>query len=318
MEVTVTKLDGHDVEVSLADGRRGVVPLKELLGEPAPGDIQRAAVLAREDSRGRVCLSVAWARAVEAWEAAEAAHREGGTLHGRVAKAVKGGYVVDVGVRAFLPRSLVGELEGAPDSLIGEEVEVTVHEIARDEDRLVVSRRDVQRREQRLAEKAAWGRIQVGQRRSGRVVSVEDYGAKIDLDPLRGLVHRSELTWGRLAHPSDIVSKGDEVEVLVLEVSRSKRRISLSLRQAHPHPFEGIEPGEVRDATVVKVLDYGAFVCIDGTAAEGLVHVSEISTIPGARADQLVVPREQLRVKVLSVDRERNRMALSVLQAVEA
>jgi ribosomal protein S1 len=181
----------------------------------------------------------------------------------------------------------------------------------------VVSRRDVQRREQRRLEKAAWSDIAVGQSRSGVVVAVEDYGAKVDLEPLRGLIHRSELTWGRMGHPSDVVAVGERVEVLVLEVSRSKRRIALSLRQTRTHPFEGLEPGGMHDAVVVKVLDYGVFVRLEGVGAEGLVHVSELSTIPGARADQLVVPGEQLRVRVLSVDRERNRLALSVLQAME-
>jgi ribosomal protein S1 len=317
VEVTVADLGDDEVEVRLADGRTGVVPRRELSTEPAVGDRTLAAVLAREDPRGRVCLSVAWARSVEAWDRAEAAQREGTTLVGAVTKEVKGGYVVDLGVRAFLPRSLVGVLEGEPSSLVGQQVEVSVHELARDDDRLVVSRRDVQRRAQRRAEKAAWSGIEVGQRRSGVVVAVEDYGAKVDLEPLRGLVHRSELSWGRLGHPSEAVAVGDRVEVVVLEVSRSKRRIALSLRQAGPHPFEGLEPGDVREAVVVKVLDYGVFTRIEGSEAEGLVHVSELSTLPGARADQLVVPGEQLRVKVLSVDRERNRLALSVLQAVE-
>lgn len=313
--MTVNRLGDSDVEVRLADGRVGVVPRRELPEVPAVGDRIRVAVLAREDPRGRVLMSAAWAAAVEAWDRVEAAHREGATLHGSVTKEVKGGYVVDVGVRAFLPRSLVGTIEG--EALVGSEVELSVHEIDRDEDRLVVSRRDVQKRERRRAEKEAWSEIEVGQRRTGVVLAVEDYGAKVDLDPLAGLVHRSELTWGRMGHPSEIVAVGDRVEVVVLEVSRSKRRIALSIRQAGAHPFEGLEPGEVREAVVVKVLDYGAFVRIEGGEAEGLVHVSEISMLPGARADQLVVPGEQLRVKVLSVDRERNRLALSVLQAVE-
>jgi ribosomal protein S1 len=316
VDVTVADVGEDEVEVRLADGRAGVVPRRELLTPPEVGEQARAAVLAREDPRGRVCLSVAWARTVEAWDRAEAAHREGSTLNGTVTKEVKGGFVVDLGVRAFLPRSLAGVLEADSPTLVGSRIEVSVHEVVPEDDRLVVSRRDVQRREQRRLEKAAWSDIAVGQRRSGVVVAVEDYGAKVDLAPLRGLIHRSELTWGRMGHPSDVVTVGEPVEVLVLEVSRSKRRIALSLRQTRPHPFEGLEPGGVHDAVVVKVLDYGVFARLEGTGAEGLVHVSELSTIPGARADQLVVPGEQLRVKVLSVDRERNRLALSVLQAV--
>jgi len=318
VDVTLVSVGDKEVEVRLADGRTGVVPRADFTGPlavPEEGEPLRAAVLVREDPKGRVTLSAAWARKLDAWSAVEKAVAEGTTLHGTVAKEVKGGFVVDVGVRAFLPRSMVGEVDGPLAGLVGTVVEVAVSEVDRPNDRLVVSRRDVQRREQRKAEKSAWAAISVGQRRRGRVVSVQDYGAKVDLDPLRGLVHRSELTWGRMGHPSDVVSVGDEVEVLVLDISRSKRRIGLSLRQAVPHPFDTVEVGEVRAGTVVRVLDYGAFVRLDGTDAEGLAHVTEISALPGQRADQLVVPGEELRVKVLSVDKERNRMALSVLQA---
>lgn len=314
----MTEVSGDDVEVRLADGRAGVVPLKDFPVAPEVGQGERAAVLAREDPRGRVFMSVAWARTIEAWDAAEAAHSEGTTLRGRVAREVKGGLVVDVGIRAFLPRSLVGSVEGAPGELLGTEIEVAVHEVDRDRDRLVVSRRDVQRREQRRVEKAAWAEIEVGQRRTGTICSVEDYGVKVDLHPLKGLVHRSELTWGRARPPSEVVAVGDEIEVVVLEVSRSKRRIALSSRQAAPHPFEGVEPGQLHDAVVTSVVDYGAFVRLAGTSAEGLVHVSELSHLPAARADQLVVPGEELRVTVVSVDRERGRLALSVLKAAES
>jgi ribosomal protein S1 len=320
VDVTVDAVGDKEVAVRLADGRPGVVARADFDAaghEPSDvGSVIRGAVLAREDPRDRVVLSASWARKADAWTAVEASRAGGGDLRGTVAAEVKGGLVVDVGVRAFMPRSLVGEVEGGPAALVGTEVAVAVVEADRARDRLVVSRREVQRRGRRDAEKEAWAGLAEGQRRTGRVVSVEDYGAKVALGPLQGLVHRSELSWGRIGHPSEVVAVGDEVEVLVLEVRRTKRRIGLSMRRVAPHPLDGVEVGSVHAGTVTTVVDYGCFVRLDGIGAEGLVHVSEISELPGARADQLVVPGEELTVKVLSVDRERNRLALSVTQAL--
>jgi len=285
-----------------------------------------------------------------------------------VVREVKGGLVVDVGLRAFLPTSLIGEVEipteqptppdqagqvdqtGQPDQadqtgqadqtepsgsdhvaseeatsdrppttvsiadpsrLVGRDVEVLVTEADRARDRLVVSRRDLLRRRRRDEEKQRFGALKPGKRVTGRVVSVADYGAVVDLGGVRGLVHRSELSWERFGTPADVMSVGDEVEVEVLDVNRSKKRVSLSRRNVVPDPYADVEPGQIVPAVITRVVEYGAFARLE-SGAEGLIHMSELSEVPGYRPDQLVVPGESVTVKVMDVDRGRHRVGLSV------
>lgn len=313
VEVTVTSVGEREVEVRLADGRPGVIDRPEFEGPVSVGDVVEAAQLAREDPRQRARLSVAWARKQRAWERVETALAEGTPITGTVTAKIKGGAVVDVGLRGFLPTSLVNDTPGTDvATLIGTEVEVLVTEVDRAKERIVVSIRDLQRRRRRHQEKELLRSLQPGARVQGTVVSTADYGAVVDLGGARGLVHRSELTWGRLESVEAVVSVGDRIEVVVLDVNRSKRRISLSLRATSPDPFQGIEVGAIESATVVRVVDYGAFVRLDSNGAEGLVHLTELTDVPGYRPDQLVTPGEQLMVKVLQLDPERRRLALSV------
>lgn len=313
VEVTVAAVLDKEVEVRLADGRAGVVPRGEFDGAVAVGDVVEAAQLAREDPRQRAVLSVSWARKQRAWQRVEAAHAEGTPLTGTVTQQIKGGAVVDVGLRGFLPSSLVSDVPGTDVStLVGTEVEVLVTEVDRPKERIVVSIRDLERRRRRAAEKELLASLAPGARATGRVVSIADYGAVVDLGGARGLIHRSELTWGRLESIESIVSVGDEVEVVVLDVNRSKRRIGLSLRATRPDPYESLEVGAIESSTVVRVVEYGVFVRLDDSGAEGLVHISELSDVPGYRPDQLVAPGEQIMVKVLEFDRKRRRLALSV------
>lgn len=317
----------------LADGRTGVIDRRDFPTPPSVGETIAAAVLSRDDDRrGRVALSHRWARTEQGWQRVEKARHDQTPLTGRVTKEVKGGLVVDVGLRAFLPTSLIGEVDlpagddgderaaaddaptvriADPSTLVGHDVEVVVTEADRDRDRLVVSRRDLQRRRRRQEEKERLSSLRPGSRVTGRVVSVADYGAVVDLGGVRGLVHRSELSWQRFDSPADVVSVGDEVEVEVLDVNRSKKRIGLSLRATTPDPYEGIEVDQVVPAVVTRVVDYGAFARLD-SGAEGLIHMSELSEVPGTRPDQLVVPGDELTVKVLDVDRGRHRIGLSV------
>lgn len=362
VDVEIVRIDGAEVEVRLADGRAGVIDRRDFTAPPSVGETVPAAVLSRDDDRrGRVALSHRWARTELAWQGVEQALANHTPLSGRVVKEVKGGVVVDVGLRAFLPTSLIGDIEIAvpgdavpgdavpddavpddaapdraasesapepesipepepepvtvrvadPSALVGREVEVLVTEADRAKDRVVVSRRDLQRRQRRQEEKERFSSLQPGKRVSGRVVSVADYGAVVDLGGVRGLIHRSELSWGRIGEPSDVVSVADEVTAVVLDVNRSKKRIGLSLRRATPDPYEGIEVGAILPVVVTRVVEYGAFARLE-SGAEGLIHMSELSDVPGYRPDQLVVPGEDLMVKVLDVDRGRHRIALSV------
>ncbi|MEX0767374.1 MAG: S1 RNA-binding domain-containing protein [Microthrixaceae bacterium] len=312
-EVTVLNFNSKEVEVRLADGRTGVIPSAEFSGTAITGQAVAAAVLAREDPKGRPVLSHVWALKVAAWERLEAAKKTGSPVIATVTKKVKGGLIADVGLRGFVPTSLFSETPGVTaESLVGTEVAMVVVEIDRDADRVVLSIRDQERRARRAAEREAIKALTPGVKVSGRVVNVEEYGAVVDLGGLRGLIHRSELTWGRLERTEDFVKLGEEVEVVVLEVSKSKRRISLSLRQVHPDPLGLIEVGSIHEATVVRVVEYGAFARLDEGGAEGLIHLSELTELFGYRPDELVTPGEQVMVKVLEVNMKRRRMGLSV------
>ena len=314
VEVTIAAVHPDEVEVRLVDGRIGVIPRSEFAG-PAPiqlGETIEAALLARDDPKHRAVLSVSWARKQQAWERVEAARAGGEAITGKVTKAVKGGLVVDIGLRGFLPTSLIADSPGTdPSTLVGTEVEVLVMEVDRASDRIVVSIRDLERRRRRAKEKEALKSLAPGATANGRVVSVADYGAVVDLGGVRGLVHRSELTWGRLEKVEDIVSVGDRIDVVVLDVNKSKKRISLSLRGTTPDPLTQVEVGSIESATVVRVVDYGVFAQLD-SGAEGLVHITELSDVPGYRPEQLVTPGEQVMVKVLEVDKKRRRLSLSV------
>ena len=317
VEATVSAVHAKEVEVRLVDGRTGVIPRSEFGDRVAVGEVVEAALLARDDPKQRTVLSRSWAQRQRAWEQVDAARAEHTPLPGKVVKPVKGGLVVDVGLRAFLPASLFpeGMAPESAKSLVGQDVEVLVVESDRQSDRLVVSIRDLERRRRRTAERDRLRSLEPGRRVTGTVASVADHGAVVDLGGVRGLVHRSELTWGRLGRVEDVVSVGDEVEVVVLDVQRTKRRVSLSLRAAQPDPYAGLEVGAVLTGTVTRVVDYGAFVRVEGDA-EGLVHISELSDVPGYRPDQLVVPGEEVTVKVLDVDRDRHRLSLSVRQVL--
>ncbi len=276
-----------EVEVRLADGRIGVIPRAEFEGPgPIPlGETIEAALLARDDPKQRAVLSLSWARKQQAWERVDAAKASGEPITGKITKVVKGGLVVDVGLRGFLPTSLIADSPGTdPSTLVGTEAEVLVMEVDRASDRIVVSIRDLERRRRRAKEKEALKALAPGATANGRVVSVADYGAVVDLGGVRGLVHRSELTWGRLEKVEDIVSVGDRIDVVVLDVNKSKKRISLSLRGTTPDPLTQAEVGSIESATVVRVVEYGVFAQLDSSGAEGLVHITELSDVPGLPA----------------------------------
>jgi small subunit ribosomal protein S1 len=157
--------------------------------------------------------------------------------------------------------------------------------------------------------------LQPGEVRKGRITSLSDYGAFVDLGGVNGLVHLSELSWHRVRRPADVVSVGDEVDVKVLDVKVKKRRVSLSMRQVADDPLAGLVPGEIRTGPVTRLVDFGAFVDLSGV--EGLVHLSELAEHRVSAPEEIVAPGEEVRVKVLSVDRRRRRVELSIRRAAE-
>lgn len=302
----------REVEVRLIDGRTGVIDGHEFTKAPAVGDGIHAALLAREDPNGRIWLSQKWAAKQMAWKALEDALQSNQPVTGPALKEVKGGVVVNVGVRGFVPAS---HLSGSPEAIVGTEVTAMVIEVDMAKERAVLSIRDYEKRHRAERQRQLLSELQPGDRRVGKVVKIEAFGALIDLDGVRGLVHKSELSWNPVADVEAHVSEGDELDVVVLAVHKSKKNVSLSVRQLTADPIVDVAEGETYACTVERVVEYGAFAKLEPSGVVGLVHVSELTDLPGARADQCVVPGEQLNVKVLQVDPKRRRVALSAVQA---
>lgn len=312
-----------EIEVDLGDGHIGVLSDRhyaenlrvDLTGEAQPGDVLEGAVLLRDDRAGRIVLSRVWALQQRAWEAVEAARGSGDTITAVVVDAVKGGLAANVGIRAFIPRSLI-DVDGStdPEDLVGQTVECKVIEVDRAKGRLVLSRKAALRSGRRHAQKAALGKLRVGDVKQGKVVEIADFGAFVDVDGVRGLVHRSELGWSRPRHPSEVVSVGDEVEVRVVRIQPAKLRLGLSMKQGSD-PLREIEVGTRVVGQVSRFADFGAFVRI-AAGVEGLVHLSELSEYRVRHAEEVVMLGEEVTVKVLGVNRRRRTVDLSITQAV--
>jgi small subunit ribosomal protein S1 len=321
-----TVISEDEVELVLEDGRLAVIhrrnfaptDIADLTKVVTLGDRLEGAVLAREDPHDRVVLSRAWGIEKRAWERLIEAAEAHTVVEGKVTSVSKNGLVVDVeGVRGFVPMSHVGiEPNENLSSVKGQTLELKIIELdpSPKKRRLVLSRRSVLLKEQRKEAQSALASLVVGETRTGKVESLSDYGAFVDLGGLSGLVHVSELAWTRVRHPSEVVSVGDEIEVKILEVKVKKRRVRLSLREVAPDPFAEVEVGSITTAKITRLVDFGAFVDLGGV--EGLVHLSELAEYRVSAPEELVTPGEEVMVKVLSVDKKRRRIELSIRQAI--
>ncbi len=327
VEGTVVRVYPDEVLVDIGYKSEGVVPAKELsirndvdpFKEAQVGDRIEALVLQKEDQDGRLILSKKRAQYERAWGRVERVMHEGGTVTGTVIEVVKGGLIVDIGLRGFLPASLV-ELRRVRDlqPYVGEELEAKVIELDKNRNNVVLSRRAFLEEAQAEQRHAFLDELQSGEVRKGVVSSVVNFGAFVDLGGMDGLVHVSELSWEHVSHPGEVVSVGDEIEVKVLEVDRERERISLSVRQTREDPWESFvrsnEVGGVVDGKVTKTVPFGAFVSVtDGV--EGLVHVSEIATHHVERPEMELSVGQQVDVKITEIDTDRRRISLSIKQA---
>ena len=324
----VVRVDPDEVLIDIGYKSEGVIPSNELsirnTANPSEvvtvGDEIEALVLQKEDESGRLVLSKKRAQYERAWGRIEQVMHDGGTVTGPVIEVVKGGLIVDIGLRGFLPASLV-DLRRVRDlyPFVGETIEAKVIELDKNRNNVVLSRRGYLEEAQAEQRQAFLGDLQPGDVRDGVVSSVVNFGAFVDLGGMDGLVHVSELSWQHVSHPSEIVNVGDKVKVKVLEVDRDRERISLSIRQTREDPWDefarDVEVGAVVDGEVTKTVPFGAFVSVsDGV--EGLVHVSEIAIhhVPSPELELSI--GQQVRVKVTEIDMERRRVSLSIKQAL--
>jgi small subunit ribosomal protein S1 len=321
----VVKVDRDEVLLDIGYKSEGVIPAKELSirqdVEPSQvvtvGDRIEALVLQTEDKEGRLILSKKRAQYERAWSRIEKIMREGGTIHGPVIEVVKGGLILDIGLRGFLPASLV-ELRRVRDlhPYVGQELECKIIELDRNRNNVVLSRRAFLEESQSEGRKKFLESLRKGERRHGTVSSIVNFGAFVDIGGgVDGLVHVSELSWKHVDHPSEVVSVGQDVDVEVLDVDLDRERVSLSLKATQEDPWREFErryrAGEVISGQVTKLVPFGSFVRV-GEGIEGLVHISELSMEHVDSPEQVVSVGQQVRVKVVDVDVPRRRISLSI------
>jgi small subunit ribosomal protein S1 len=326
---TVVKVDSEEVLLDIGYKSEGVIPAKELSirNDIAPqdvvsvGDKVEALVLQKEDKDGRLILSKKRAQYERAWGTIEAIREANGVVKGPVIEVVKGGLIVDIGLRGFLPASLV-ELRRVRDltPYLGTSVEAKIIELDRNRNNVVLSRREFLEETQKEQREEFLDNLQVGEVRKGVVSSVVAFGAFVDLGGMDGLIHISELSWKHIDHPSAVVAVGDEVQVKVLEVDREKERISLSLKATQVDPWEEFasnhKVGELVYGRTTKLVPFGAFIQV-GDGIEGLVHISELAAHRVDKPEQVLHPGDELWVKIIEIDIPRHRISLSVKQAAE-
>jgi small subunit ribosomal protein S1 len=320
----VVRIDNDEVLVDIGYKSEGVIPANELSirksvdpsEEVSLGEEVDALVLTKEDQDGRLILSKKRARFERAWRRIEAAADSGEPVSGTVIEVVKGGLIIDLGVRGFLPASLV-DIRRVPnlDEYMGQSIECKVIELNRSRNNVVLSRRAVLEEQRKEDRERILDRLQPGQVVVGTISNIVDFGAFVDLDGIDGLIHISELSWSHVNHPSEILSIGDEVTVTVLDIDRDRQRISLGLKQTQEDPWQRVvdtyNVGDELEGVVTKVVTFGAFVeILDGV--EGLVHISELAQHHVENPREIIQPGDEVRVKILEIDSERRRLSLSI------
>jgi small subunit ribosomal protein S1 len=320
----VVRIDKDEVLVDIGYKSEGVIPSNELSirksvnpnEEVEIGEEVDALVLTKEDQDGRLILSKKRARFERAWRRIEAAAESGEPVHGSVIEVVKGGLIVDLGVRGFLPASLV-DIRRVPnlDEYLGQTIESKVIELNRPRNNVVLSRRAVLEEERKEQRQAILERLQPGLIIEGQISNIVEFGAFVDLDGIDGLIHISELSWSHVNHPSEILNIGDTVQVKVLDIDRDRQRISLGLKQTQEDPWQRVvdtySVGDELEGKVTKVVAFGAFVeILEGV--EGLVHISELAQQHVENPREIVQPGDDVKVKILEIDSERRRLSLSI------
>ncbi len=321
---TVVRVDKDEVLVDIGYKSEGVIPVSELsirrsvnpADEVTLGDEIDALVLTKEDAEGRLILSKKRARFELAWKAIEQAAESGEPVNGRVIEVVKGGLILDLGVRGFLPASLVDIRRVQDlDEFMGQELRAKVIELNRSRNNVVLSRRAVLEEERKEQRQQILDKLQPGDVVEGQISNIVDFGAFVDLDGMDGLIHISELSWSHVNHPSEVLDIGQTVEVKVLDIDRDRQRISLGLKQTQSDPWqqvmESYHENDVVEGRVTKVVTFGAFVEIL-PGVEGLVHISELAQHHVENPREVVSQGQPVNVKIIEVDGERRRLSLSL------
>ncbi len=329
VEGTIVQVDRDEVLVDIGYKTEGVIPSRELSirHDVNPGELVKvgerieALVLTKEDKEGRLILSKKRAQYERAWGTIEGMKERDEVVKGMVIEVVKGGLIVDIGLRGFLPASLV-EMRRVRDltPYIGKEIEARIIELDKNRNNVVLSRRAFLEQSQSESRTTFLNQLQKGQVRSGVISSIVNFGAFVDLGGVDGLVHVSELSWKHIDHPNEVVEVGMPVTVEVLEVDFERERVSLSLKATQEDPWQAFARthtiGQVTSGKVTKLVPFGAFVRVY-EGIEGLIHISELAERHVEIPEQVVRVDDEIMVKIIDIDLERRRVSLSLKQAHE-
>ena len=316
----VVRLVGSDAIIDVGFKSEGSVPLEEFDGKKVEVGQQVDVLLeAIEDETGLVILSKRKADRIKGWERVLTQYKEGDVVKGRVSRKIKGGLLVDIGVPVFLPASQVDIRRPSDVSMyIGQEISCKILKIDADRRNIVVSRRRLIEEEREHAKQRLLGEMRVGHMRDGVVKNIADFGAFVDLGGIDGLLHITDMAWGRVGHPSEVVSIDQKVNVKVLSIDREKEKVALGLKQKSASPWQNIEVrysiGSKVKGEVVNITPYGAFVKLE-EGIEGLVHVSEMSwTRRVNHPSEVVNVSDEVEVVVLAIDKAKQEISLGMKQ----
>jgi small subunit ribosomal protein S1 len=322
----VVKIDKDEVLVDVGFKSEGVIPLSELSirNDVKPEDVLKIddeieiMVIQKEDQDGRLILSKKRAEVEQNFDRIEKIYENGDTVEGEIIECVKGGLIVDIGLRGFLPASLIDVRKTKDlESYIGEKCVCKIIEVDRNRNNVVLSRKVIIEDERKVQRKEILNSMEIGQVRKGIITSIAEFGAFVDVDGVDGLVHISELSWNHVKHPSEVVSVNKEVDVEILDIDYEKQRLSLGLKQTQKDPWlEKIKDYSVKDVVkgkVTRIVKFGLFVQIEGDL-EGLVHITELDVEPVKRPSDVAKIGDELMVRIIDIDFDKRRMAFSVKQ----
>jgi small subunit ribosomal protein S1 len=331
-EGVVMKIEDSGILVSIGTKREGIIPPQDLrqMGDEFTSDLAvgqpiQVYVQDPENRDGDLILSLTMVQVARDWEDAARLHDEGGIVQGNVIGYNKGGLLIQFNrIRGFVPASQVAQLHGrtaaeerqqALQRMVGQTIPLKVIEVDRDRNRLVLSERSATQEWRKAQKHRLLTELQPGDILTGRVNQLTNFGAFIDLGGADGLAHISELSWQRVNHPREVLSPGQEVKVMVVEIDAERERIGLSIRRLQPNPWETIDQryslGQLVTGPVTNVAPFGAFVQIE-EAVEGLIHASELDADPQTQPRDLLQPGQVVTAKIISLDKQRQRMGLSL------
>ena len=322
---TVMKIMQKEVQVDLGVKHTAYIPMHELSDDPNynveenlhVGDKIEVVVVRVIDAEGTIILSKKRVDQMKGWESIEAAKEDKTVIEGKVSEENKGGVVASAfGIRVFIPASQTGIPKGQPLSqLVGETVRFRITEINRQRKRVVGSIRAVAQEERRAAAEKVWNEIEVGNEYTGTVKSLTSYGAFVDIGGVDGMIHISELSWGRIKHPSEVVSVGDTVQVYVIGLDRENKKISLGYKRAEDNPWNvfttNYEIGDTATVRILKFMPFGAFAEII-PGVDGLIHISQIADRRIAKPDEVLTIGEEVEAKIIDIDMEKQKVSLSI------